>query len=115
MLSSMQVGCWLDRHPPMGMQVSAVYFGTPTIVNNAPLFEPPRTAPLSGKWDKESTLGTERNVCEAARNRNMRIVSGLGSGDITVADRLLVMGSGSEVVAYKHFGGFKDWVMVREP
>ena len=40
------------------------------------------------------------------------MVTGLGSGDISVDERLEDMGGGT-VVSYKHFGLFEDWVLCR--
>jgi hypothetical protein len=89
---------------------SAVYFGTPTIVNDKPLF--PETI-LFGSWTKERERETVRNICASAVAKGFRlIISGLGTGDISVEERLEDMGGG-EVVAMKKFDGFTDWVLAR--
>jgi len=87
-----------------------VYFGTPTIVNNKPLF--PDTI-FYGSLTKERERETVRTIVESAIARGMRlIISGLGSGDISVEERLEDMGGG-EIVAMKKFDGFTDWVLAR--
>ena len=89
---------------------TVVYFGTPTIVNDKPLF--PDTI-LFGSWTKEKERDTVRQICAVAIAHNYRaIISGLGSGDISVEERLEDMGGG-EVVAMKKFDGFTDWVLAR--
>lgn len=112
-------------HKTYGMEglpdnATALYFGTPTIMNDQPLFpayvktNEGNSVGTVGKWDKE----TERNVVRAlimdAEHFDYRIViSGLGTGDISVDERLADIGGG-KVVAYKDFGLFEDWLIVRE-
>lgn len=104
-----------------------VYFGTPTIVNDAPLFA--RGVPVYigfGRrpvWcPKEWTKETERLAVRALRTEadvhGLRIVCGLGSGDISVDERLADIGGGN-VAAYKAFvddegDEFEDWVIAKE-
>mgnify|MGYP003627494150 CR=1 FL=1 len=95
--------------PKEAEQCDAVYFGTPTIVDGQCLF----TKETFYDWDAEVEMQYVRQLvaaCEA--NRYTTIVSGLGSGDITVEQRVAAMGGG-DVVAYKHFGQFEDWVIAR--
>jgi hypothetical protein len=42
-----------------------------------------------------------------------KIISGLGSGDISPEERIEDMGGG-RIVAYKDFGTFQDWVIMRK-
>lgn len=90
-------------------EIAAVYFGTPTIVNDEVLF------PLGDEeWTKEKERETVCAICAQCEAAGfMRIVSGLGSGDISVEERLEDMGGGS-VVAVKHFDDFTDWVLQRD-
>lgn len=92
--------------------VDGMYFGTPTIVNDKPLFLPEG---LGQGWTKQTERETVRFlVSEAEESSTCRvIVSGLGSGDISPEERMSDMGKGSEIVAYKKFNGFEDWVIVR--
>lgn len=98
-----------------GFAYQALYFGTPTIVHDRPLFHDPVIEASGMEWH----AGFERNVVrayvrEAVNNVCCRIiVSGLGSGDISVAQRIADMGDGAKVVAYKDFGTFEDWVIAR--
>jgi hypothetical protein len=86
----------------------AVYFGTPTIVNDKPLF------PESGWWNKNHERVYVRDLCREVKDKGYkRIVSGLGSGDISVDERLEDMGGG-KIACFKDFGEFQDWVLVRE-
>lgn len=95
-----------------------LYFGTPTIVDGRPLF--PDSVAGRGGW----TAAGERTVVRAlVRNAKAagcrRVVSGLGSGDISVAERCADLGPGAEVVAWKKFRaesgeGFTDWVIARD-
>ena len=93
----------------------AIYWGTPTIVNNRALFikclDDPATA---HKWtvDRERHCSTLLRALAEDR-RAKRIITGLGSGDITLKMRLDDMGGG-RVVSYKQFGPFQDWVLVRD-
>ena len=91
--------------------MEAVYFGTPTIVDGEPLFQHSGTA----GWDVQRERAWVR-LCVAqciASGNVQTIVCGLGSGDITPAQRIEDLGGG-RVVAYKHFGEFEDWVIKRE-
>lgn len=89
-----------------GVEIDAVYFGVPTIVNNKALF-------FAYGWNVERARDAARRVTACAQSMGAKlIVSGLGSGDIGVYDRLQDMGGG-HVVAYKNFGDFEDWVLAR--
>lgn len=96
-------------------EASALYFGTPTIVDDKPLFQMPH----GGKgdqieWNKEAERKVVRSLCYVAESAGLRcIISGLGSGDISVEERLEDMGGG-EVVTMKKFDGFMDWVLCRK-
>lgn len=85
----------------------AVYFGTPTIVDGRPLF------PVAGKWDKARERESASVICRLAELNSARVVCGLGSGDVSLEERLEDMGEGARVICYKDFGEFQDWVLVR--
>ena len=95
-------------------EADAAYWGTPTIVNDRPLFEKSVAADEHlSEWTKEH----ERYVTRAYTADCLAagvdvIVTGLGSGDITVKERLADMGGG-HVVSHKMFGEFEDWVLMR--
>jgi len=98
------------QRPP---KCDAFYFGTPTIVMNTPLF--PETA------DRIINKILERRqvtyLCSdemLERTGTRRIVCGLGSGDISVEERLSDVGEGARVVVMKEFNDFTDWVIARE-
>lgn len=108
-----------DARPKGGQlpsECDGLYLGTPTIVDDAPLFGPPDAPPLSGThWTKQAERRTVRGYCAAAREAGYRIiVTGLGSGEVTLEERVADMGDGTVVAAYKHFGHFEDWVLVWE-
>lgn len=85
-----------------------LYFGTPTIVNGRALFPDPE------QWSVDRERRIVRSLCsQATALRYRQIISGLGSGDISVDDRLADMGAGSRVVAHKVFECFEDWVLER--
>ncbi len=92
--------------------IDALYFGTPTIVDNMLLF--PRQ--FAGKWTKN----IERRVVKSLCNRAIRhgcycIVCGLGEGDITADERISDIQMSSRltpnVVSIKKFIGFNDIVI----
>jgi hypothetical protein len=90
--------------------MDAIYFGTPTIVNNQPLF----SDNVSDAWTKETERFFVRDLCKRVEAQRFKlIVSGLGSGDISPGERLEDMGGG-KIVCYKDFGHFQDWVLMRE-
>lgn len=99
---------------------TALYFGTPTIVDDKPLF-PAQVSVTEGaavgtvgKWDKETERNVVRALIQDAEHFDYRIIiSGLGSGDISLSERIADMGGG-KLVAYKNFGPFEDWLIVRE-
>jgi len=93
-----------------GGRICAMYFGTPTIVGGKPLFP--------DEWRESLTKQEERDMVRvlcgiAEQNKAMRIVSGLGTGDIDAAERMHDMGGG-RVVCEKQFDTFTDWVLVRD-
>lgn len=91
-------------------QVDALYFGTPTIVDDKPLFYDPQTI----GWNKQKERETVRAFLQSAtRNRCKRIIAGLGSGDISLEERLEDMDGGS-VVCFKRFDSFSDWLIVKD-
>lgn len=95
-----------ERPTPI-LKGGAMYFGTPTIVNGAPLFDEVE------EWTKEKERRVVRSLVESARCLGYsRIVCGLGSGDISVEERTSDLGGG-RVVAFKDFGDFQDWVLIR--
>lgn len=88
-----------------------LYFGTPTIVGNKALF--PEDAPNFCKWTKNKEREIVRALCRQAEIKKYAlIVSGLGSGDISVKERLHDMGGG-RIICYKNFDVFEDWVLSR--
>lgn len=92
--------------------VDSLYLGTPTIVANKKLF--PESAP--GEWTKNSERKVMRGICKSAAELGARaIVTGLGSGDITVKNRIADMRlEGWEeprVISMKDFGDFTDWLI----
>jgi hypothetical protein len=85
-----------------------LYFGTPTIDGGEFVFP----GEMSHEWDRESEMAYVSELCSAAVVMGVRvIVSGLGSGDVSVADRITAMGGGG-IASFKDFGSFKDWVIV---
>jgi len=91
-----------------------VYWGTPTVVNNQALFEGclQHTEDVE-MWTKEFERTTSKRWAEAAQAFGFKtIVTGLGTGDISCAERLQDMGGG-HVVSHKMFDEFEDWVLMR--
>lgn len=110
-------GVWVDlrysRFPQEIPECDVVYLGTPTIVNDTPLFSD-SVPSFDYSWTKQSERWMVRSVCgESERAGYKLIVTGLGSGDISVEERLADMGGG-EVVCFKKFETFSDWILVRE-
>ncbi len=112
-----RTGSHPGRLPPL---CDAVYFGTPTIVNGTPLF--PETAGCI--TSKSLERRTVRDLCTDSmvkRTGLQRIVCGLGTGDISVEERLEDVGPGSKVVVEKNFYDptpgqeehFTDWIIAR--
>lgn len=96
--------------PEIPKYTDALYFGTPTIVNDRPLF----WEGVSNEWTKEKEREFVRTICDRAYSFGYRrIISGLGSGDISPEERLQDMGGG-KIVCYKDFGSFQDWVLRRD-
>lgn len=86
----------------------SLYFGTPTIVGDRSLF------PEVKEWTKAMERRVVVQLCMMAEAAGLRrIVSGLGSGDISVAERLADM-RGGRVICFKDFGDFQDYILVRE-
>lgn len=93
-------------------QIDAVYFGTPTIVNDELLF----SGQFNGKWTKNIERLVTKLLCFRATSHGCRcIVCGLGSGDIATDERLHDIRSSCnlipKVVAIKEFDGFSDTVI----
>jgi len=91
-----------------------VYWGTPTIVGGHVLFPKSVEAGDDEKaWDVPTERKVTRFYTSAAIQAGIKvIVTGLGSGDITPEQRLADMGGG-QIVSYKVFGDFQDWVLCR--
>ncbi len=94
----------------------AVYFGTPTIVDNKKLFD----ESAEGRWDKRRERLAAQGICRTAAMMQARLIlSGLGSGDISVEERIEDMrvagGEEPKVIMMKDFGEFKDWIIATEP
>lgn len=96
---------------PLPEGIDGVYFGTPTIVKDKVLFRRVRDADW---WTKERERMTARAIAwRAEQMRFKRIISGLGSGDISVPERLADMGPRSDVICFKRFADFDDYVLAR--
>ncbi len=94
------------------LDCDVLYFGTPTIVNDAVLF-PEDNSVTTIKWNKVNERKTASILSLLAQEQQYTlIVSGLGSGDISVEERIADMGGG-KIVAYKDFNVFQDWVISR--
>jgi hypothetical protein len=93
----------------------AVYWGTPTIVQDKVLFPECLADPSHASgWNYSVERSCSQQLTKIAEFRTAkRIITGLGTGDVTVADRQSDMGGG-EVVSYKNFGAFEDWIIVRD-
>lgn len=135
---------WPNAVREMGCRshVDGVYYGTPTIVEGAALF-PESLGDCRTGWTHDESLvhwrsresyvqwwnaQRERAVVRMLsavvervaheRLRTIRIVSGLGSGDVTLSERMHDMGVGTAVAAVKHFrdgmSTFSDYVLVRD-
>lgn len=89
----------------------AVYFGTPTIVDDQPLFES-----RTGTWTKTSERATVTAIMARCHQAGIRrVVCGLGTGDINIGERLEdIGGNRGSVVCTKKFEGFTDYVLRRD-
>jgi len=100
-----------------GDDVDAIYFGTPTVNHGMRVF------PGIPPWDAKQDRAWVRSIteeCEALAYTNrhpLLMVSGLGEGDVTPAQRSRDMG-GAELVCQKRFTEygicFWDYIFVRE-
>ena len=98
---------------PRPPECDAFYFGTPTIVKDTPLFPETADKIINKKLEREVvTYLCSDDILERTGAR--RIVCGLGSGDISVEERLADVGKGAKVVVMKEFNDFTDWVIARE-
>jgi hypothetical protein len=96
------------HHLPAPVGYEALYFGTPTILNDRELFKD-----AGEGWNKELERKVVQTLVQESYRANYKmIVSGLGSGDISVEERLADMGGG-RVACFKDFGTFQDWILVR--
>lgn len=94
-------------------ECDAFYFGTPTIVMDTPLFPETAGAIINKILERRQVT----YLCSddmLHRTGARRIVCGLGSGDISVEERLADVGEGAKVVVMKEFNDFTDWVIARE-
>jgi len=92
----------------------AIYWGTPTIVDDKPLFPDSLEPGVGHSWDKIRERATSTQLAKlAVEQKAKRIITGLGSGDISWKERLMDMGGG-RIVSWKDFGDFEDWVLVRD-
>lgn len=91
-----------------------VYWGTPTVVNNEALF--PKSLQRGEDptyWTKIRERSVSRQWAREAKIFGLKvIVTGLGTGDISVGERIEDM-MGGEIVSHKVFGEFSDWVLCR--
>jgi len=91
--------------------LDAIYFGTPTIVNNSSLFSEKL---LLDKWNIRSERMIVRKLVQVAIERGCKkIICGLGSGDISPKQRIQDIGGG-KIICFKDFGDFQDWVIERD-
>lgn len=97
-------------------EIKSVYFGTPTIVNDEPLFPPEDPCPTAEAWCKDTERFTVREIVAFVEEWTecKRIVSGLGSGDITMAERVFDMGENTVMAAMKHYTDFTNTLFVRD-
>lgn len=87
----------------------ALYFGTPTLVDGKLIFPEGW-----GQWSVAKEQRVVERLCLRAGAHGMkRIVSGLGSGDVSPAARMEAMGKGTIQVAHLTFDGFDDYVFAR--
>jgi len=92
-----------------------VYFGTPTLVGGRSLFPVECPGPGVDWWTATRERSVVRDLVGFAEASNFRrVVSGLGTGDVGLEERLSDMGDGAVVASYKNFGAFEDWVLVRD-
>lgn len=108
------VDMFMPDHFPH-MPIDGLYFGTPTIVNNEPLF-PTSVRPFVDRmWTASYERATVRAIVTHATLCGATcIVSGLGSGDISVEQRQMDMGGWDvQIACIKAFRGFTDYVLVR--
>jgi hypothetical protein len=90
---------------PTWPSCDALYFGSPTVKNGRTLFgDLPWTRELDIAW----TLRARQWCMQQPSYRT--IVSGLGIGDVTIADRIVALGPNTEMVCHKRFRSFEDWV-----
>lgn len=99
----------------VSIHIDSLYLGTPTIVANRKLFR--ESAP--GTWNKRVERTIVRSFCREAAEFGARlIITGLGSGDVTVhnrcADMKLPGWKDPRVICMKDFGIFTDWVLLTE-
>lgn len=86
----------------------AIYFGTPTIVNDRPLFD----GEVSRDWNKQKERNYVRRLCQMCKESGMKyILSGLGTGDISQQERCDDMG-GASLLTFKAFDEFDDYLLV---
>lgn len=92
----------------------AVYWGTPTIVDDKVLFpDCISDNDMAVSWNKENERAYSRGLASSAEtSKCKRIITGLGTGDVSIAERLSDMGGG-RIVVWKNFGEFEDWVLLR--
>jgi hypothetical protein len=96
----------LSERPIYG---DGAYFGTPTLLDGRPLFPG-----WDASWTKERERQWVLDFVAACRVAGIqRIVAGLGSGDVTPAERLADLGGGT-MIGFKQFRGFADYLFVRD-
>lgn len=93
------------------LECDVLYFGTPTILGDRPLFLTDVSVFKAEAWTKNFERQLVRYLCKIAQAANYKlIVSGLGSGDISTDERIKDM-SGGKIICYKNFGQFEDWII----
>ena len=104
-----------SKTPPK--DCDTIYLGTPTIVNDSILF-PDSIKDVKKcdiEWNKANEREFVKNICTKCEKEKYRtIVTGLGQGDISIEERMEDMGANTEIVCFKQFDGFYDFVLKRK-
>lgn len=100
--------CYTNLPPTIMDGCEAIYFGTPTIVNDRPLFD----GEVRHEWNKQKERDFVKRLCQMCKESGMKyILSGLGTGDITSGERCSDMG-GARLLTFKAFEDFDDYLLL---